>query len=128
MRKHKYKAYSEKMGMSQPIELMVMVKNDFSLIEDDVIWLEFTGLKDKNRKEIYEGDILSYDRTVAYQYDKFIWVAPVGINIDGSYEMQCKQVDGDEGKINIDWRIYPYQDHMEVIGNIYESPELLEDV
>ena len=87
--------------------------------------MQYTGLKDKNDKEIYEGDVIRHDRGGHFQRDCFVWVAPVGRNIDGSYEMQCKQVECDEGLTDIDWRLYPYTDWMEIIGNIYENPELV---
>lgn len=65
---------------------------------------EYTGLKDKNGKEIYEGDILESQAFI----DTFEW-------IDGAYSL-CR----DMGSRPITTH-YPY----EVIGNIYENPELL---
>lgn len=59
MREHKYKIWNGK-----EMEIFTL-DNEFDCITgwlDDSILLEFTGLKDKNGKEIYCGDILRYRR------------------------------------------------------------------
>jgi len=73
-------------------------------------YCQFTGLKDKHGNPIYEGDIVrweGYKGTVAF------WTGGRVINPAGYY-VEC----GD-GFIHLD-------DTYEVIGNIYENPELLE--
>jgi len=78
--------------------------------KDQVILLQFTGLKDKNGKEIYEGDLIG---------DKDCYVEV--IFKDGSF---CNK--GDFKPI-IEW-IWARKRkgiETEVIGNIYENPELL---
>lgn len=72
---------------------------------------QFTGLKDKSGKEIYEGDII--------QEGKRLW--QVGFK-DGCFVgVDFKNATWDE-LINIGYG------NIEVIGNIYENPELLEKV
>lgn len=71
-------------------------------------WMQFTGLKDKNEKEIYESDILA----VKLHQDSEIWIYVV----EWSDEKAQFQIS--------DYEIPLYYE-VEIIGNIYESPELL---
>ena len=76
---------------------------------------QFTGLKDKNGKEIYEGDIVKYKFCGIYITAKIVFNQNVC-----SFQLSYKN-------INNHWitnTIYT-SDDIEVIGNIYENPELL---
>ncbi len=92
-----------------------LVNDQFSKSED---WMQFTGLKDKNGKEIYEGDIVIYphtdcDRTVYKDTYQVVYSAP---------QFKLKAIRSHIFKT--DAEIY-LNDLCEVIGNIYENPELI---
>ena len=82
-----------------------------SIKNSEYIYLQYTGLKDKNGKEIYEGDIVEdyIGGLCAVRYD-------VG---DAGYYPFSKPSDG-----GYEWDATD-ADTSEVIGNIYENPELL---
>ena len=79
------------------------------------ILMQYTGLHDKNGKEIYEGDIVKHDGFY------------VG---DGHYESGVDVVEFDDGcYLGGDGELNSYEivnKGIEVIGNIYENPELLD--
>lgn len=78
---------------------------------DIMIPMQYIGLKDKNSKEIFEGDILCFLNDMKYGLKEVIY------SIDkGGWNFL---VDSNE-----DWDTFDSNDY-EVIGNIYENPELL---
>lgn len=82
----------------------------------DMPIMQFTGLKDKNDKEIYEGDIVKSENGRFWE-----------IEFDtGSFGAARKTVDLKAVSDWISCSSIAFEDlNFEVIGNIYENPELL---
>ena len=86
---------------------------------DDVELMQYTGLKDKNGKEIYEGDIIKYK----FPYDKRLkHISPVKF-LETEASFGIKDRCGNE----IPLYTISANNHFEVIGNIYENKNLLEE-
>ena len=97
--------------------------------EDDWKVMQYTGLKDKNGKEIYEGDVCKYHDALA---DNYLIEGKNAEKVIGRVtwsEDRCR-FQAQEIKENHKGGYYIIKLEsvldFEVIGNIYENPELLE--
>jgi hypothetical protein len=91
----------------------------------DYTLMQYTGLRDKNGTEIYEGDIIRDDRGNMY---------PIR-SVPGGFAMSCFKQSLSKGLNDIEVGFYQsiadpqnasWLKHQEVIGNVYENSELLE--
>ncbi len=101
--KFRYFDGSDMIQLTQMNSILYNFNNDESPI------MQFTGLKDKNGIEIYEGDVYhqgdkNITYTVIYRADQFIGKQNGSSSFAG---------------------IYHWLDRVEVIGNIHENQELL---
>ncbi len=126
MRQIKFRAWDkEKEKMFVPVRLTFIKgiagvthaigDRDVNPKSNDYVVMQFTGLLDKNGKEIYEGDVLK--GKLSYSNDD---------GSDAGSEETIGKVEWDR----IGWYcrvtdFYNAPSNAEVIGNIYENPELL---
>ena len=103
MRPIKFRIFNKKIKSYIGIHSSAIMIDELNNLNDNLIVEQFTGLHDKNGKEIYEGDIVT-DGVGKYKiiYD---------LKLAG-YQPYCIFRDDPEN-------------YCEVIGNIYENPELL---
>jgi len=101
---------------------------DIQLQRDDgFILMQYTGLKDKNGKEIYEGDIVTIHK---HNYDFGFKQDEIGQIkfIDGAFGFYREKNEKEYFFNDLATENgYGELDYYEVIGNIYDNPELLKE-
>ena len=104
--------------------------------DSDLEIMQYTGLKDKNGKEIYEGDILEVDIIMGEDEHRGVHSTEKGVVVfkSGCFNLDITSVEYYGSSARIDNEGYGedtlinimFENESEVIGNIYENPELLE--
>ncbi len=115
MREIKFRLWDpQRKVMTQDGSLITWIRSANIKFCDDfvkmkMVFLQFTGRKDNEGKDIYEGDII--------EFDKAEWGGEGNIHVvswDNNDSAWCW---GGGASSDMEWR--------KVIGNIYENPELL---
>ena len=97
-------------GFCYPLDGRIAILTTNSDPIEDCVIEQYIGLKDKNGKEIYEGDIVEYDWYIrndkSYRTKEQVTFDDMGARLGNDRIRNCSNV--------------------EVIGNIHENPDLLE--
>ena len=117
----KFRAFDDG-KMIYPTGALSKLKRFINVIREDAIIMQFTGLHDKNGKEIYEGDILNVGENLVCE------IVYVDKNVeDYGDEIHCAF----HAKVYIHNKTIPLDSYLknncEIIGNIHENQELLEN-
>ena len=122
----KFRAWHRELNMMFEVKSLVFTlnlattesKNDLvpsrTCSFDDIILMQYTGLFDVNGKEIFEGDVVEvFDSRYTVFYD----------SENASFRLKPR-----DKRWNTDYMSnYAHEASFEIIGNIYQNPELMEE-
>lgn len=106
-------------GYGEDSYILFLGLGETFIIDDDIVKImQYTGLKDKNNVEIYESDICrclgGSEFNGHYEYNRIYEVKWQGSGLEMMID-NC----------GYGWNYSSGFEYIEVIGNIYENPELL---
>ena len=102
---------------------IIAYNNNERICDKNLILMQFTGRKDKNEKEIYDGDIVKVEKH--FEDDINIPEHKVLVAFkEGSWALVHLNLAGNQYIFDLDQEVI--NDRVEVIGNKFQNPELLE--
>jgi hypothetical protein len=114
MREIKFRALTIEGKVIYEIKCIEFYKDGIIYVNNDTVpikqLIQYAGLKDKNSKEIYEGDILQWEPGIVaevYWDNQWGYLTKNGEKCGGGLGLSAPE-------------------YIEIVGNIYENPELLE--
>lgn len=116
MRKLKFRMWDEKYNcwINDP----VFIYPTTDIVKQGIVFQQFTGLKDKNGKEIYEGDYINFSYTGSKIFQGFVrWFndrGSFGVTVDNAFETFEELMD--------------YWSSVEVVGNIFQQKSCMDEL
>ena len=131
MREIKFRAWERcEKEMSEWTDLITAIDLGYLLDDpEDFEIMQYTGLKDNSGVEIYEGDIVRYKTELKSPFDGRTKLKVDSIHtvvfLEGAFMTQ--HINGNSGFHELRYKADSSDgSNLEIIGNIYENPELLE--
>jgi len=136
-REIKFRAFDDGKMLSMPINTNYGISRFFGFLRQDAVVMQFTGLKDKNAKDIYEDDIVRIlytdwasksdnDKRTLSQY--LIDISHKGVVKFNQVSFEVELYSKKYNEFIFNSLNYGKHGFIEIIGNIYENPELLVDL
>nr|DAO80207.1 MAG TPA: YopX protein [Caudoviricetes sp.] len=152
----KFRAWHKELGRMMLIEIMYFfffdneleelelndpVMNDhISVYPDEIVLMQSTGLKDKNGKEIFEGDVLKFnDEWAEYCYEGYVDGSVEGVNyvevVKGEacfefgktrYPESSLFIRMEDERLTFAELIKSRDFEFEIIGNVWEDGDLID--